>query len=545
MSDNLMFDMNFTFQGGGAKLGALIAGADAVHGLKDTLGYNIASVAGASAGAIAAAILATGKPPSLFRQRIREIGPAFIEKVTPGENVLWWFIRAYPGFRLADRTALVTFLEQLFDVDGKKFEHVSDLPIPIRIYFTDMRSRKSDFYSQKDRLRLSDALADSAAIPFVFHSFRDSRDIVDGGLANNLPVKHFHDPGKIGQDRRVPEYVAFSFKDKGKLPKTSSFREYLVSLIATAIDSHVNEALELGGDGRVHPIDTDTGAFEFRKAIEKDLGANFERLREDAASFLKRFCHDKRKSYVAPNTDLLAERINAYYRALAAGQKVRVKSGVYRWSSYSLMRRAIDEPDFCDVELTIQAEEGSTVSVMGVTYLSGDAVVDLAHVSMSICDKSGEPVAYTVVPMIPEMAGARKDTPSLLLFFHAALQGADIYKIRYRILAEQVLYNLIVKEERQRDWVIYTAESELVESLTLVVDIPSGLNVALCALKDTPRPWPSWLEALGKKRLQDGAELTEEELRRLAPPPPGFKAIGWRIENLYKGASTGFLASEH
>jgi hypothetical protein len=34
MSDQLMLDMNFTFQGGGAKLGSLIATADAVYGLK-------------------------------------------------------------------------------------------------------------------------------------------------------------------------------------------------------------------------------------------------------------------------------------------------------------------------------------------------------------------------------------------------------------------------------------------------------------------------------------------------------------------------------
>jgi hypothetical protein len=141
MSDPLTLDLNFTFQGGGAKLGSLIATADAVHGLRRPLGYRIESVAGSSAGAIAAAILATNKPPGLFRDRIKAIGPDFIEKVTPKKNMLSSIVRAYSGLRLADRNALEAFFEQLFHIDGANFENVSDLPIPISIFVTDMRSR--------------------------------------------------------------------------------------------------------------------------------------------------------------------------------------------------------------------------------------------------------------------------------------------------------------------------------------------------------------------------------------------------------------------
>jgi hypothetical protein len=74
MSDPLTLDLNFTFQEGGAKLGSLIATADAVHGLRRPLGYRIESVAGSSAGAIAAAILA--KPGAeLSADELLRLGP--------------------------------------------------------------------------------------------------------------------------------------------------------------------------------------------------------------------------------------------------------------------------------------------------------------------------------------------------------------------------------------------------------------------------------------------------------------------------------------
>jgi hypothetical protein len=179
----------------------------------------------------------------------------------------------------------------------------------------------------------------------------------------------------------------FSFVDEGRLPKAACFEDYVLSLVSTAIDSHVSDALLLGGEERIHYIRTDTGTFEFRKALEKDLGSAYDGYKDAAAAFLKDFCYRKRRNYAAPKIGLLAERINAYYRALAEPQEVHVRSGVYQWTSNSLNLRSPDEPDFCDVDLTIQAAPDSVVSVLGVTYLSGDAAVDLGDVKIGIFDR--------------------------------------------------------------------------------------------------------------------------------------------------------------
>jgi hypothetical protein len=136
--------------------------------------------------------------------------------------------------------------------------------------------------------------------------------------------------------------------------------------------------------------------------------------------------------------------------------------------------------------------------------------------------------------MTPEMLGSCEGSPNLLLFFHTPLQGEDVYTIRYKILAEQIMYDL-VDEKLASDRIVYIAEAARIESLTLTVNIPRDLDVTLPAFPEKFRP--------KDKNWKPGTELSADELLRLGPPPPGFKAIGWRTENLYKGDATGFLAS--
>jgi predicted acylesterase/phospholipase RssA len=60
MSDKFQF----VFQGGGAKLGVLLAAAEAAYAQRTANNFTITRISGTSAGAIAACVLATGENPA-------------------------------------------------------------------------------------------------------------------------------------------------------------------------------------------------------------------------------------------------------------------------------------------------------------------------------------------------------------------------------------------------------------------------------------------------------------------------------------------------
>jgi predicted acylesterase/phospholipase RssA len=78
--------VQFAFQGGGAKLGALIAAAEAVYSQQKPLDFTISRVSGTSAGAIAACILATGQDPKKFKDRLIELANSNLDKICKTDN---------------------------------------------------------------------------------------------------------------------------------------------------------------------------------------------------------------------------------------------------------------------------------------------------------------------------------------------------------------------------------------------------------------------------------------------------------------------------
>jgi NTE family protein len=76
------------------------------------------------------------------------------------------------------------------------FDRLEDLPLPLHVVTTDVRSGEEVVLSQGNPV---DAIVASAAIPAVFPSVRiGGRDLVDGGIANNAAVSV---AAKLGADR--------------------------------------------------------------------------------------------------------------------------------------------------------------------------------------------------------------------------------------------------------------------------------------------------------------------------------------------------------
>uniref|UniRef100_UPI0031017072 patatin-like phospholipase family protein n=1 Tax=Neorhizobium sp. EC2-8 TaxID=3129230 RepID=UPI0031017072 len=131
-----MIEIELCFQGGGAKLASLIAIADAAYNDLPKHAVEVESVSGTSAGAIAAAILATGKDPAAFRARLKEIAPTYLKRLSRKKYLR--LIRPILGLPYASRGFIQDFLEDLFTIEGKQYKYVSDLKLPLEIFCTDI-----------------------------------------------------------------------------------------------------------------------------------------------------------------------------------------------------------------------------------------------------------------------------------------------------------------------------------------------------------------------------------------------------------------------
>ena len=172
------------FQGGGAKLCLLMAVCEKLREYHDKNQITITRVAGSSAGAIAAAMLASKTPMVEYKARLKEVGKEYLLKMnTSRAKGLWNVLWGDPYF---NQIKLEKFFERLISCrNGPKF--VKDLkPIEALLYYTDLYSLKALNASPEEAL--PKALAKSCSFPFAFVGFKSGNTEVDGGLALNLPV---------------------------------------------------------------------------------------------------------------------------------------------------------------------------------------------------------------------------------------------------------------------------------------------------------------------------------------------------------------------
>jgi len=136
--------LQFVFQGGGAKLGALVAAAEAVHNQRNRLRYTINTVSGTSAGAIVACMLASGRMGE-FRERLRSIADKHVKKIVRKNPCFVWAWKLWSGAPLYDVDAYKAFLIELFTLADQKFEYLNDLsePCDVLIHAVDIKDRKT------------------------------------------------------------------------------------------------------------------------------------------------------------------------------------------------------------------------------------------------------------------------------------------------------------------------------------------------------------------------------------------------------------------
>ena len=254
--------LQVVFQGGGAKLCVLMAVCDVLRKMNDNKEIEIVRVAGSSAGAIAAVMLASFVTIEAYKERIRKLWNEY----SIGFNVPKWFgiWRVVNGSPYFTKLELINFFKDLF-TQGTGPKNVQDLKIETRIYFTSLYSLSAQVAPAT--MSIPKALAKSCRFPFAFSGFASDDDDVDGGLAMNLPVDELK-----SQEATHGAVIAISFQEEFRNVNRDSLLAYTQQLFSAAVQSGVTRSEMILGTGNVYRAPTDIGTFEFQRALDEGLG---------------------------------------------------------------------------------------------------------------------------------------------------------------------------------------------------------------------------------------------------------------------------------
>lgn len=319
-SDSKRVDL--VMEGGGVK-GIGLVGALSVL---DERGFAVQNVAGTSAGAITAALVAAGYSVEELHKILADLKfrefedegwldklpllgkplSAVIEKgIYEGQFLLDWI-----GELLAAK-GVHTFA----DLVNPEYADQPDYRYRLQVIATDITAREllqlprdaTRFGIEPDELSVAEAVRMSMSIPIFFEPWRwrsqtDGRDhlIVDGGVLSNFPVWIFDSDGE-------PRWPTFGLMlvepdpkaDTGdRLPasQSTSIVAYLKDLVSTMLEAHDRMYLENDSFVRTIPIPTlgvRTTEFDLSPEKAEEL---YESGRKAAEGFLATWTFDKYKA---------------------------------------------------------------------------------------------------------------------------------------------------------------------------------------------------------------------------------------------------------
>lgn len=251
-------NVQLVFQGGGAKLVALMAAAQAVYDASEKI--KVTRISGTSAGALAGCMLATGKDPELFRQSMLRLAEKDWPQIKRKAGTLRLAVDLVRGIPLYNSEQYKAFLYKLFN-ETARVSHMRELEISCLFHASDIQNGMPKIFdgTQADHT-IKEALFCSSALPFIFETYSGS-PYVDGGLINNFPSDQLNN----GED----DILGFGFKRFGTYDFKKGAFEYSKALIFTAMDVAVERSLEKLPKDRVKYIETDIETLEFDKAIEQ------------------------------------------------------------------------------------------------------------------------------------------------------------------------------------------------------------------------------------------------------------------------------------
>jgi NTE family protein len=441
--------LQFAFQGGGAKIAALLAVAEVIQEFERDRKITITSVAGTSAGSIVAAFVAAGISASQVMGQLRAgDGQRLLRECKiPGKPAIVW--RLMRGRPIWDSSALRGWLNSQFK--KAKVVKVADASarIPLTITKTNLGSRAS--VPAQESEMIADALIDSCALPYLFRVWNrnGTPTFVDGGISNNLPIAYLpaSQPGK-------GELIAVSFADVSTA-HPDSFGSFSLALLDAAISSTMN--LIKGAHSRnLLEISTTLGTFDFAKAISNDFEEGYDRIKDWARLALQeRVDKIREASRIAiadpwketnPTAVNLMQLIGqAYSKSLAT---TRLPYDSCRLIVYSNAGRPENDPyartpDRALFEFVFRSGAEPTYCISaGLVGQSDETYFAADSARCVVTDARGQRIDFVKVPARTDDEGTRE----LCLFFTPPLPAkSGPYTVRFVEDGENLMAELFTK----------------------------------------------------------------------------------------------------
>ncbi|HEV7659855.1 MAG TPA: patatin-like phospholipase family protein [Allosphingosinicella sp.] len=279
-------DVSIAYQGGGAKVLELMAAAKGcVEVESKRKDFKVIRVSGASAGAIAAAMHATGCDIDAIAAKSETLKKLVASRFDPRRLKRWRIAyRLAWGNSIFDEEDLHAVILQLFSLGGvdasRPIRNLVCKDMELRILRSDIHSHEPLTATETSDTLLIDALVDSCAIPFAFRVPRPGTNahLLDGGLFQNLPAREALKGLKPGQ-----EALGISFQSNpGTRVEHASLGRYAAAILESLLNERLRDATTQIKEANIIPLPNKRGTFNFADIFEGDF---FKKFRDGVEGF--------------------------------------------------------------------------------------------------------------------------------------------------------------------------------------------------------------------------------------------------------------------
>ncbi|HJQ39364.1 MAG TPA: patatin-like phospholipase family protein [Thermoanaerobaculia bacterium] len=499
--------IQLAIQGGGAKITYLLAALEAVQSLEREGLLHVTRIAGTSAGAIAGALYAGGVDMRRARDAFESDREQLLDAFPPSgvARCAWKLITRQPFWNANPMRRWLTKL-----LAGR--DRLGDLDIPLVVVASDLTNMQRCVYEAAEEPLISSVM-DSAGIPFFFRTAPSRADgfarvVVDGGICENLPA------GELTNAPELGEVVGIGFSTSRSREPLTTFAAFSGALLETAMNASVIRArTELGANNFV--IRTDAGSFDFRRAFETGLGAEYRETRLLAEQFFRGFAQRSAR----PATQVLfpqrrlrdvTDALRTMYEKQHEAERFEVLSVRMIVTGASQARPERRGPDDIRHEIVFRASDRPIHCYR--IKLTPAAAPDLQKSQCEVFGRDAVAVPFDLVPIPDSIDDARE----YLLFFRDPIVPGDArapVTLRVRDAVAGVL--CLAAEGRDELLTSATRADRPVPRVEIVVHLPEELSETVLL------PATGW----------DGAPMSAGELIAFAAPA-NFFTLGWRGDNV-------------
>ncbi len=497
--------IQLAIQGGGAKITYLVAALEAVQALEREGLLRVTRIAGTSAGAITGALYAAGVDMRRARDAFEHDRDVLLHAFPPVgvTRCAWSLLTRRPFWNAAPLRRLLAKL-----LAGR--ETIGDLDLPLIVIAADLTNMQPCVYDAPDEPLVS-AVMDSAGIPFFFRTAPASaqanyRVVVDGGICENYPAEQLMRSAEYG------EVAGITFGVSRSRAPITGFPGFTRALLETSMNASVLRAqADLGRNNFV--VRTDAGSFDFARAFDAGLGAEYRETRLLAEKFFREFVEDRQSCL----SDFPQRRLRDVTSALQTMYERQHEHSRFEVLSLRMVVTGASQagperrgPDDIRHEIVFRASDAPIHCYR--IKLTPAAAPDLQRSQCEIFDRHASPVEFDLIP-IPDCTD---DGREYLLFFREPVIAGDPRSpmtLRVRDAVAGVL--CLATEGNDELLTSATRADRPIPRVEIVVHLPDELSgTAIVAAPGPP-----------------GEPMSPGELMSYAAPA-NFFTLGWKGENV-------------